>query len=62
MTIDRAIEILTIWRETGEAQDCKDLAEAEKLSIEALKAVKSHRENPQLRDDIYLEGETEKTW
>ncbi len=40
MTIDKAIEILTTWMETGEAASCSDLHIAEKLAIEALKRCK----------------------
>jgi hypothetical protein len=58
MTTAQAIVILTIWKETGKYDNCKDLHQAEELGIEALKRVKENREGPRVRVYHLLPGET----
>lgn len=58
MTIDEAIEELTVSRALHEKIGREMLAEAEGLGIEALKAHKARREDPQSNWSYLLLGET----
>lgn len=58
MTIEEAIKILTYWDEDIDAWNEADNDGAIQLGIEALKAVKLTRENPQLGNIILLAGES----
>ena len=60
MTIDKAIEILTRWMEVGDDEDSGMLNQAEKMGIEALKAIQATREPHSRILPSYLPGETEK--
>lgn len=57
MQIDKAIEILISWKQTGEG-DCGDLDAAENLAIEALKRLKEGREMGYDYFEHWLPGET----
>ena len=59
MNIDKAIEILIAWKETGECLDSESLDKAELLAIEALKEVKASRSEDYIGDTGLLPGETE---
>ena len=58
MTLDKAIEILTLSAKGVNLVSHKDLMESVKLGIEALKRIKSHRHHTIQVDFRPLLGET----
>jgi len=58
MTIDEAIEVLESFFVKGLAQPGKDIWEASKLGIEALKRIKAKRLHFEVDIDRPLSGET----
>lgn len=58
MKLEKAIEILTKWRDKGEG-DGEELEEAENLGIEALKKIQSGRDYECSAAPVSLPRETE---
>jgi hypothetical protein len=59
MTLEEAIKTLRRWEETAPMPKSRNICQAMRLGIEALKWYKGAKEDGCIRSDYFLPGETE---